>query len=62
MAAAATDIGDLPATISISTAFRAMRVAPLCTIFGNPTESNTQLSYIFISNNYGKNWNISHQG
>lgn len=34
IAAAATEIGDLPGTISISTAFFAMCVAARCTIFG----------------------------
>lgn len=34
MAAAATEIGDRPGTMSISTAFRAMWVAARCTVFG----------------------------
>lgn len=36
MAAAATEMGDRPGTISNSTAFLAMCVAALCTIFGRP--------------------------
>lgn len=34
MAAAATEIGDLPGTMSISTAFLAICVAALCTKLG----------------------------
>lgn len=36
MAAAATEIGERPGTISNSTALLAMCVAALCTIFGRP--------------------------
>lgn len=36
IAAAATDIGERPGTMSNSTAFRAICVAALCTIFGSP--------------------------
>lgn len=36
IAAAATEIGERPGTISISTALRAMCVAALCTILGKP--------------------------
>lgn len=36
MAAAATEIGDLPGTISSSTAFLAICVAALCTMLGKP--------------------------
>ena len=38
MAAAATEMGDRPGTMSISTAFRAICVAARCTTFGRSGE------------------------
>lgn len=48
IAAAATEIGDLPGTMSISTAFFAIYVAARCTIFGrSKVNVTTNRNYIY---------------